>query len=334
MPDLAAPGDLGWALCTPDLELYAECTDNAGRPAPIQDFGGTSQSSPLVAGAAALVIQAYESTHGGVRPTPALVKRLLDEHRDRPGTPGVRAGRRPAQLAGGGPGGRELARRQRQAGPRRQRPGGRQDPAAAQRPPGPAGARGRDGHEHQRKTVQLVKASTRSFEDVVATTSGTATLNTATAPAYVDAFGIARSYVSRTFTVGKADRLDVSEAATTAPAASRIILIDPSGAYAAYSIPQGAAQLRPRGRPITADRHLDGVLRPVQEQRVQRDHRLLGDPDRHHDPRHGHARATAMLEPGPPGTFIVHAKLPSQPSDLSASVQLSGTSGGSRPRCR
>ena len=77
VPDLAAPGDLGLGLCTPDPNLYEECTDNNGNPSSIQDFGGTSQSSPLTAGAAALVIQAYENTHHGVRPAPALVKQLL-----------------------------------------------------------------------------------------------------------------------------------------------------------------------------------------------------------------------------------------------------------------
>ena len=64
--------------CAPRTpSLYTECTDNNGDPSPIQDFGGTSQSSPLTAGAAALVIEAYEQTHHGVRPSPAVVKQIL-----------------------------------------------------------------------------------------------------------------------------------------------------------------------------------------------------------------------------------------------------------------
>ncbi len=53
------PGELNWALCSTDTAMYADCTDFAGKPTPVQPFGGTSESAPLTAGVAALVIQAY-----------------------------------------------------------------------------------------------------------------------------------------------------------------------------------------------------------------------------------------------------------------------------------
>ena len=112
-PDLVAPGDLGWALCTPDLNLYAECTDNNGNPSPIQDFGGTSQSSPLTAGAAALVIEAYEQHPPRREPEPGRRQADPDQHRHRPRPPGLRAGCRPPEHAQGRPGRGELAGRQR-----------------------------------------------------------------------------------------------------------------------------------------------------------------------------------------------------------------------------
>ncbi|WP_416971719.1 S8 family peptidase [Streptomyces sp. 4F14] len=68
--DLVAPGAYDFAACTPGA-LWTGCT------LPTQIFGGTSQSAPFVAGAAADVVQAYEAAHGGTRPAPALVKRLL-----------------------------------------------------------------------------------------------------------------------------------------------------------------------------------------------------------------------------------------------------------------
>lgn len=79
---LVAPGELGWALCSKDIKLYGDCTDFRGKKSAVQESGGTSESAPLTAGAAALVIQAYQQTHGGALPSPALVKQFLTSTAD------------------------------------------------------------------------------------------------------------------------------------------------------------------------------------------------------------------------------------------------------------
>ena len=74
--DISAPGEADWALCDASGN-FTGCTSFQGTFSPIQSFGGTSQSAPITAGAAALVIQAYRKTHGGTSPSPALVKQLI-----------------------------------------------------------------------------------------------------------------------------------------------------------------------------------------------------------------------------------------------------------------
>jgi len=75
--DLVAPGDSNWVLCD-NSTLYTLCTNADGTASsPIQFVGGTSEASPLVAGAAADVIQAYAHAHSGTDPTPAQVKQIL-----------------------------------------------------------------------------------------------------------------------------------------------------------------------------------------------------------------------------------------------------------------
>jgi hypothetical protein len=70
--DLVAPGDLGWSLCSANLTHFQGCDGMD-----VQLFGGTSESSPLTAGAAADVIEAYTSSHGGTKPTPTQVMEIL-----------------------------------------------------------------------------------------------------------------------------------------------------------------------------------------------------------------------------------------------------------------
>jgi len=69
--NLVAPGDLNWAICSGHDGFFG-CGNHS-----LELFGGTSESAPLTAGAAADVIQAYKATHAGVAPSPRTVMGVL-----------------------------------------------------------------------------------------------------------------------------------------------------------------------------------------------------------------------------------------------------------------
>lgn len=322
VPDLAAPGDLGWALCTPDPEIYLDCVDYKDEPASIQDFGGTSQSSPFTAGAAALVIQAYKSTHHGARPAPALVKRLLTSTATDLGHPAYEQGA--GQLNTLAAVKAALSYQDRSGSPKAQGTALVVDKTQLVTDGQPGGTTtSRLAITNVSGNTQKVNLSTRTLGPATSTQSGTVTLNAATAPAYVDQYGIARSYVAQKFKVGiGADRLDFSIAGAADPFALRIILIDPQGVYQAYSIPQGSGNFGhidvryPGFGTWTAYLALSqssGFNGPITWQATTSTFTGFGSV----------SPSTLSLAPGATGTVKVTTKLPKNPGDVSASVQLS-----------
>ena len=322
VPDLAAPGDLGWALCSPDTSIYLDCTDNNSAPSGIKEFGGTSQSSPFTAGAAALVIQAYEQSHHGTRPTPALVKRFITSTATDLGHPAYEQGSgllntlsavRAAMSwkdANGSPApqGTALVVDKTQLSVSGN-PGGTTATPLTIR--------------NVSRSTQTVALATRTLGRTVSSATGTVSLNTATAPAYIDGFGISRSWVAKKFSVPLGvDRLDVSIAAASAPFASRIILIDPRGTYSAYSIPQGSAN---HGHSdvrfpafgtwtayfaLSTSSHFNGQI-------------TYGISTSKFTTYGSVSPSTVTLAPGASRTVNVKVPLGAQPGDFSASVQLS-----------
>lgn len=239
--DLVAPGDLGWALCSTNTSVHLGCTNYQGKPSPIQAFGGTSQASPLTAGAAALVIQAYAQTHNGTKPAPALVKQILTSTATDNGDPAQRQG---AGLLNA------LAAVQ-----------AAESVADANGSPTPQGdgllfgqsqldATGQPGSTQQfdlavtnvGQSTQTVSGHGRSLTRTLSDQQGSIQLDTTAPSNMLSRGGLPDNYVTKKFTVPQgADHLDAS-IAWSAPdkATTTLVLLDPNGAFAGYSMPQSA----------------------------------------------------------------------------------------------
>jgi hypothetical protein len=238
---LVAPGELNWALCSTKTKKYAECTDLAGKPAAVEESGGTSESAPLTAGVAALVIQAYGKTHGGSVPSPAVVKQILTSTAD-----DIQA---PADEQGSGLLDAYRAVLAAEA---------YQVPAATAAPDtllestpqfnaaAPAGTAESFTEQltNEGATSETVSVSSRTLGSYSPVKSATVTLSDTSSPHSLDYQGFTDNYQSVTFTVPTGvDRLNGSIAyqASSSAASSRVRLdlISPSGQLADYSLPQG-----------------------------------------------------------------------------------------------
>ncbi|HST63759.1 MAG TPA: S8 family serine peptidase [Mycobacteriales bacterium] len=236
--DLLAPGDLGWALCSTNTDVFLDCTDNKGDPSGIQQFGGTSQSAPLTAGAAALVIQAYRDSHHGASPTPDLVRRLLTSTSQDLGLPtslqgaGLLDSNAAVRAARSIRGGAKKADGELVAGVNQLN--------LTARSGGVATARVQVTNVGSKP--QVVRAAVRSTTRTLSTVSKSVPFDRDSLPTFVDAFGTTRTYTKTTFAVPKGgDHLAASIAwPGEGRFTVRLVLLEPDGTYSGYSLPQGA----------------------------------------------------------------------------------------------
>ncbi|HEV2361172.1 MAG TPA: S8 family serine peptidase, partial [Acidimicrobiales bacterium] len=246
--DLVAPGDLNWTLCSLNRALFTDCSDeeSPSKPTAFTDSGGTSESAPLTSGAAADVIQAYASTHSGNLPSPALIKQILMSTATDIGAP--------AEEQGAGLLNINAAVNMAISLPSSS---GSKTDGQIQISPNQVNAE-LAPHQTTTKTLsftntgstpETVNLTSRALTDTVATTSGSFCMQPGTpssgCPANTGSFpiwsGVIEVYQNVPFTVGSGvSRLQFRADYTYTGQTSllHMALIDPNGAYAAYSIPQ------------------------------------------------------------------------------------------------
>ena len=251
--DLVAPGDSNWALCDPNLALFTECFNENNAPSPIENFGGTSESAPLTSAAAADVIQAYASKHGGTDPTPALVKEILTSTATDIGAPATEQGAgllnvaAAVKMAKSVAGGKATAHAGLLVGPNQ---------INVQQSPGATSASsimltntGTDSVTAQLSTqalIQTVGNSSGTF-CMQPNTAAPTTACPANSPGVLPIWsGVSEVFQNEHFTVPRSSRPDVLDFAadyqfTGQSSLLHFALLSPNGTYEAYSLPQGLA---------------------------------------------------------------------------------------------
>jgi subtilisin family serine protease len=247
--DLVAPGDTGLETCTPD-PLYLNCQNLGTGLSDVAYFSGTSESAPIVAGVAALVIEAYRNTHGGTSPTPALVRQILLSTADDLGYPSSEQGAglvdaaaavHAAETIDYGYGAPPWADPAGSAGSAPNAPvflasPGQLDLVAT----AGQGSVGQVTVRNPSTVSERIAAGVRSLAVPFADQQGQVTLDPATDPTFVDDLGTAQSYHEVTFNVpAGVDLLGASEVQAGDGLPVDMTLFDPLGHLANYAYGAG-----------------------------------------------------------------------------------------------
>jgi hypothetical protein len=326
--DLIAPGDESFASCDASAE-FSDCTNFLKQPSDVEEVGGTSQSSPFVAGGAALVIQAYEKTHGGTAPSPAVVKQIILSTATDLGAPADEQGSgllntyKAVQLAesygSATPTGSTLVTSQNQLN--------------AVGAPGAAQS-WQFTVSNQGTAPQTISLAGRTFGPDQNVQTGSVTLSDASSPQVPNYQGLPNNYQLFQFHVpAGVDRLSASIAWPADPANGnnsrvRLILIDPTGKFAAHSLPQGPGSYgeteveSPAAGTWTGvifgDSAANGGTNGAVPWRVATEQ---------HVPFGSVSPSQLTLAPGQSQTVNVSANDPSSPGDSAGAVVLAPTTG-------
>ncbi|MBV9050104.1 MAG: S8 family serine peptidase, partial [Solirubrobacterales bacterium] len=335
--DAVAPGELGWSLCSTNTAMYSECVSYGGKPTPVYPFGGTSESAPLTAGEAALVIEAYRQGHGGASPTPAVVKQIIDSTTDDIGSPADQqgAGLIDAYKA-------VLAAESYRTPTSTPNPAGQTvlaSPNQLNRVDQPGTPeRLTDTITNNGSSTQTISLSTRKIGTYTTIKTAKVTLSDSASQKTTDWAGVPSNYEPVTFTVPAGeDRLNASiafqNAANNFQAGAlasrvRLTLVDPSGNLAAYSVPQGAGNYgnvqvtNPRpgtwtGYVWSRDSAHGGTQGPV----------LFGAAVAKFVPFGSVSPRSITLAPGASGQVTLSVTTPSIPGDVAGAIVLTSNAG-------
>lgn len=338
--DVVAPGFASWSVCTPTTTsppAFSDCTNLLGKPSAIGIALGTSEAAPFTASEAALIIQAYRSTHHGTSPTPALIKGIITNTATDLGVSADQQGAglidsyRAVQAA--------LSYRDEHGSPAR-----RGDTLLA----GPGTAFSAEARPNTSEsfsfdvtntgiTRQLVAPQVRSMRRVLSSQSYSQYLDPLSLPTvFLDAQGQPESFVQQDIpVVPGTQQLDASIAWLASAQGSSLVtmsLFDPSGAFVNSTNPQGVQPSSGYGE-ATVRNPTPGTWRAIlftfgfASPYTYRGLVRLNVAERRFAPVGTISPAARVLAPGQHATFTASVRTPAQPGDASDLVAFPAPDG-------